>query len=185
MTRVLSVIGTVGLLIPSLGLAGCCGTCGSAGKAAECDPECPPGMAAEKAACGTACVPGMKVPKACDASVGGVEAPAHMPEVGPAALKTLLDSGANVTLLDARTGEYDDGRRIPGARSLAPDASAEAAAEVIPSKDALVVTYCSNLKCPASRMLAKRLGELGYSSILKFPEGIDGWAAAGHPVAEK
>ena len=53
---------------------------------------------------------------------------------------------------------------------------------MLTSKDALIVTYCSNLKCPASRMLAKRLAKLGYRNILEYPYGIAGWIEAGHKV---
>jgi len=52
----------------------------------------------------------------------------------------------------------------------------------LPGKDALIVTYCSNLKCPASSRLARRLRELGYTSVLEYPYGIEGWTKAGHEV---
>lgn len=100
------------------------------------------------------------------------------------ALDTLLQSGVPVVVLDARSGKYDDGRRIPGAKSLTDQASAEAAAKLIPAKDALVVTYCSNPKCPASDRLAKHLQTLGYKNIVELPAGIQGWSAAGKPVAK-
>ncbi|MFA5043959.1 MAG: rhodanese-like domain-containing protein [Kiritimatiellia bacterium] len=108
--------------------------------------------------------------------------PTMIPEINTAALKTLIDSGATLTLLDARTGKYDDGRRIPGALSLAPDAKDEAILAMLKSKDALIVTYCANLKCPASVMLADKLQALGYKHILEYPYGIEGWAAEGNPV---
>ena len=44
------------------------------------------------------------------------------------------------------------------------------------------MTYCSNLKCPASSRLARRLRELGYTSVLEYPYGIEGWTKAGHEV---
>ncbi len=42
---------------------------------------------------------------------------------------------------------------------------------------ALLVTYCTNLKCPASRALAARLTALGYTHVLEYPEGIEGWVS--------
>ena len=53
---------------------------------------------------------------------------------------------------------------------------------MIPTKDTLVVTYCSNLKCPASAQLASALRKQGYSNILEYPVGIEGWVAAGNEV---
>lgn len=98
------------------------------------------------------------------------------------ALKTLIDARTPVVILDARTGQYDDGRRIPGAKSLSPEATPEQVAAVVKAQDALIVTYCANLKCPASHMLAEHLKSLGYKNILEYRKGIEGWAAAGHPV---
>jgi rhodanese-related sulfurtransferase len=100
------------------------------------------------------------------------------------ALATLLAAKTPVTVLDARTGKYDDGRRIPGAKTLSAKATAAEAAKLIPSMDALVVTYCTSPKCPASKMLAERLAGLGYKNILKYPAGIEGWAAAGNTVVK-
>ncbi len=105
------------------------------------------------------------------------------PTLNTSALAVLLRAHVPFVLLDARTGRFDDGRRIPGAKSLSAAATAEQAAALIESKETLVVTYCSNLKCPASRLLAKRLEELGYTNVIEYPHGIDGWAKAGQKVA--
>ncbi|MDD5677032.1 MAG: hypothetical protein PHW60_03445 [Kiritimatiellae bacterium] len=50
------------------------------------------------------------------------------------------------------------------------------------SKSALIVTYCANLKCPASVELAGKLKALGYKHVLEYPYGIEDWAAKGNPV---
>ena len=115
-------------------------------------------------------------------SAPGVETASTLPTLNTAGLKVLLDSGASLTLLDARYGKYDDGRRIPGAKSLNAKSTASQIAAVIPSKESLVVTYCSNQKCPASNMLAEHLGELGYKNVIEYPYGIAGWADAGNKV---
>lgn len=99
-------------------------------------------------------------------------------------LKALLDSKVPVILLDARSGKWDDGKRIPGAKSLDAAATPDQVAAVIPAKEALVVTYCSNRQCPASGKLAKHLVGLGYSNVIEFPEGIAGWIEKGHAVVD-
>jgi rhodanese-related sulfurtransferase len=104
------------------------------------------------------------------------------PEIGTEHLQTLLRSGVPLVVLDARTGKYDDGTRIPGARSLSPAADAETAAKAVPSKETLVVTYCAGTHCPASGMLANHLSELGYKNIFEYPQGIEGWVKAGQEV---
>lgn len=98
------------------------------------------------------------------------------------ALKTLLDSGVPLTILDARSGKFDDGMRIPGAKSLNSESKPEEIAKIVPNKEALVVTYCSNLQCPASDMLYKHLKSLGYTNVIEYPEGIQGWKEAGNQV---
>src|SRR5579871_4796677 len=73
------------------------------------------------------------------------------------ALANLIASGVPLVILDARGGKYDDGKRIAHAKFLSYEATEKEAAQVIPSKNALVVVYCSNLQCPASSNLGKRL----------------------------
>jgi rhodanese-related sulfurtransferase len=105
-----------------------------------------------------------------------------MAEINASALRTLIDSGVALTLVDARTGKYDDGRRIAKAINLSPEAKDADIESALPSKDALIVTYCANVKCQASRMLAARLMALGYKRILEYPQGIEGWLGDGDPA---
>ena len=100
------------------------------------------------------------------------------------ALDALINAKADLIILDARSGKWDDGRRIPGAKSLNDKSSADEVKKVIPDKKSLVVTYCSNLKCPASAKLAKHLKKLGYTNILEYPQGIKGWADAGKKITK-
>ena len=102
--------------------------------------------------------------------------------VNTAALVSMIRAKTPMTVLDARAGKYDDGNRIPGAKALAPDATEEQVAAMVPDKQALVVTYCVNLKCPASHMLGERLRQLGYTNVLEYHEGIEGWMAAGNEI---
>lgn len=116
-----------------------------------------------------------------------VKEPAHEHEKGESVittqgLKALLSSGVPLTILDARSGKYDDGRRIPGAKSLNAESKISAILKILPEKEALIVTYCSNLKCPASGKLFERLKSLGYKNLIEYPEGIQGWIGAGHEV---
>ena len=85
-------------------------------------------------------------------------------------------------IVDARGGKFLDERRIPGAKALSAGSTPEQIAAALPDKNAKVVAYCTNLKCPASQMLAAKLVKLGYTNVEKYPEGIDGWEAAGKTV---
>jgi rhodanese-related sulfurtransferase len=97
-------------------------------------------------------------------------------------LAQLIEADENVVVLDARSGRYDDGRRIPGAKSLNAKSTPEEVAAVVGDKDTKIVTYCSSVKCPASGYLAKHLTKLGYKNVIEYPEGIAGWAQADKQV---
>lgn len=97
-------------------------------------------------------------------------------------IKEMLDAKENVIILDARTKEYDDGNRLPGALFLPYNSTDDAIKAAIPSTDSLVIVYCTSLKCPASKFLAERLSSMGYTNIFKYPEGINDWIQKGYPV---
>ena len=141
---------------------------------------CQPPEPCTEGVCGPDCNAAMCVPTQASA----VETPAKEVVIETPVLERLISSGVRVAILDARTGKFDDGMRIPGARSLSPEAAVQEVQKVISSKDELVVTYCANLKCPASRNLAKHLSELGYRNVLEYTAGIAGWKEAGHEVVK-
>lgn len=101
-------------------------------------------------------------------------------EINTEALAVLMRVKVPMLIFDARTGEYDDGRRVPGAKQLSPEATTKEIAGAIKSKEALVVAYCTNVDCPASRMLYRRLKKLGYKNVIEYPYGIEGWVKAGN-----
>jgi rhodanese-related sulfurtransferase len=100
-------------------------------------------------------------------------------------LAALIKAKAPSAILDARSGQYDDGKRIPGATQLSPKAEESDIAKLLPDKKAMIVTYCAGVKCPASKMLADKLKTLGYSNVIEYPEGIAGWIAAGNAIEQK
>lgn len=125
-------------------------------------------------------------------SGGCGDEPAKVAEKAPAeaelnteALAALIRTKVPVTVLDARSGKYDDGRRIPGAKALSASASDDAIAALLPNKDGLIVTYCASLTCPASKALAERLRKLGYKNVIEYPQGIAGWTEAGNSVEKQ
>lgn len=146
------------LLGSQSGLLANCGSCG--GKAEEKKPAC--------ASC--------EVKKDTKAAAKGEAT------VSTAGLKAILDAKTAVTLLDARSGKFDDGRRIPGAKSLNAGSSAEEVARIVPEKNGLVITYCAGLSCGASHKLAEYLRKAGYLNVVEYPEGIAGWVEGGNAV---
>ena len=100
--------------------------------------------------------------------------------ISTAGLKALLDARTPLTLVDARFGKWDDGARIKDARTANVQMSDKEIKRALPFKHKLIITYCSNLKCPASAKLAKKLSQMGYKNVIEYPYGIDGWRKAGY-----
>jgi rhodanese-related sulfurtransferase len=96
-------------------------------------------------------------------------------------LRTAIDSGA-VTVVDALPASYYDQQHLPGALNLYVEEARARALEVLPDKDAAIVTYCSNEACPNSEGVARVLGSLGYTNVRKYREGIQDWVEAGLPT---
>ncbi|MFJ4429325.1 rhodanese-like domain-containing protein [Streptomyces bobili] len=96
-------------------------------------------------------------------------------------LKAAIAAGT-VTVLDTLGGEYYAQQHLPGAVELVlADVEAQAA-ELLPDRNAAIVTYCSNPACPNSGQVADRLTALGYTKVRKYREGIEDWSEAGLPI---
>jgi rhodanese-related sulfurtransferase len=106
----------------------------------------------------------------------------HGPYINTTVLENLLESNLPMVLLDARSGKYDDKTRIPGAQSLNDKSTKDEVAKVIKTKDTLVITYCANLKCPASKNLYIHLKKLGYKNVLEYPFGMECWLESGNDI---
>ncbi len=104
------------------------------------------------------------------------------PYINIAVLENLIESNVPMVLLDARSGKWDDKSRIPGAQSLNDKSTKEEVEKTIKTKEALVVTYCANLKCPASNKLYIHLKKLGYKNVLEYPFGIQDWLESGNDI---
>ncbi len=106
----------------------------------------------------------------------------HGPYINTTVLENLIESNVPMALLDARSGKWDDKSRIPGAQSLNNKSTKDEVEKIIETKDTLVVTYCSNLKCPASNRLYIHLKKLGYKNVIEYPFGIQEWLETGNDI---
>jgi len=96
-------------------------------------------------------------------------------------LREAIDRHA-VVVVDALPKSYYDQQHLPGAVNLFVDEAKQRALEVLPDKDAAIVTYCSNEACPNSEGVARVLTSLGYTDVRKYREGIQDWVGAGLPT---
>lgn len=101
-----------------------------------------------------------------------------------AELKSWIDSGKTIQIIDARPKKFDDGAVIKGAVFLPYDSKNDLIAKILPSKDSVIVVYCASIKCPASGNLAEKLHALGYKNLYKYPEGIADWIDKKYPTSQ-
>jgi rhodanese-related sulfurtransferase len=91
-------------------------------------------------------------------------------------------AAGTVIVLDALGGAYYEQQHLPGALPLVASEVATRAAELLPDRDAAIVTYCSNAACPNSQQVSDGLAALGYTNVRKYRDGIQDWVEAGLPV---
>ncbi len=99
-------------------------------------------------------------------------------------LKTMLDRGEAVTIVEALPEQYYRTAHLPGALLLPHDQVDELAPTLLPDRAAQIVVYCANLPCPNSGIAAERLSELGYTHVREYAEGKQDWLDAGYPIEQ-
>lgn len=95
----------------------------------------------------------------------------------------LIEQGLEPLFIDVRAGASRDidPRRIPGAQLIELNQLAAQAAAW--PRDRELVLYCN---CPnevSAALAAKALAEQGFTRVRALSGGLDGWAAAGRPIA--
>lgn len=104
--------------------------------------------------------------------------------LGPLALKSLMDAGADMKIVFVGDEETFKAGHIQGSARVAL-ADVEAAFRDVP-KDRLIAVYCGCCQGRAggySEAAARRLRQLGYSRVLHLDGHLGGWREAGYPVA--
>ena len=93
-------------------------------------------------------------------------------------LQAAMNSG-DVVVVETLGPQYYEDAHLPGAINIPHTEVARLAPELLPDKDAAIVTYCSNPACRNSESAAAQLRALGYTDVRKYAEGKDDWRAAG------
>jgi rhodanese-related sulfurtransferase len=91
-------------------------------------------------------------------------------------LKRMMDEHADFVLIDARSHDAFDKEHIPGALSIPSDHLGPHLVEDY-DEDTTFVTYCTDMKCEASTVAAKKLSRYGYKNVLEYKAGIMDWKA--------
>ncbi|HET7543426.1 MAG TPA: rhodanese-like domain-containing protein [Polyangiaceae bacterium] len=97
-------------------------------------------------------------------------------------LKTALETGMPVALLEALPEKYYRHGHLPGAQLFPHDRARELASDLVPEKNRAIVIYCASATCQNSHQAARTLTELGYTNVRVYVEGKADWQAAGLPL---
>ena len=98
-------------------------------------------------------------------------------------LKAKLDGPDRPIVLEALPPMYYEEAHLPSALNMPHDQVDQLAPRLIPSKDSVVVVYCSNTPCQNSTIASRRLAALGYANVKEYVEGKQDWIEAGLPTA--
>jgi rhodanese-related sulfurtransferase len=101
-------------------------------------------------------------------------------------IETLLEIQENqedVMIVDVLSEDAYKQGHIPGAMNIPTDQIEQRAQDVL-DKSKPVVTYCASYACPASTNAARKLLEMGYTDVLDYKAGKQGWTSAGLELAQ-
>src|SRR3954454_19159947 len=92
-----------------------------------------------------------------------------------------LGSAERFSLVEALGPAYFADAHLPGAINIPPDQVDRLAVRLLPDLTADVVVYCSGT-CENARIVALRLGDLGYQQVAVYGGGKEEWVEHGLPV---
>jgi rhodanese-related sulfurtransferase len=106
-----------------------------------------------------------------------------LPTVTAEELVRKIEAGDEFVLVDALSPMAYAHSHLPRAINLPPSAVDPAVVtRRIPDRDAQIIVYCANPSCEDSIATAQRLQALGYTNVLHYPGGKNGWRDAGLPL---
>ena len=85
-------------------------------------------------------------------------------------------------LVEALAAQYYAEAHIPGALNMPLDDVEVLVPQLLPDKEAPVVTYCASGACENSALAREHLVRLGYQNVREYHEGKKDWIGAGLPV---
>lgn len=96
-------------------------------------------------------------------------------------LKTWMDSGEEMVVVDARAEEDYAVDHLPGAVSLLNMDVEERAGALLPLGVRIVV-YSNDWKCPASGLVAGKLDRMGFGPVHDYNDSYRDWVLRGLPL---
>lgn len=101
--------------------------------------------------------------------------------VDAAYTKKHLANGKTKVINVLSKGSFDK-KHLPGSVNI-PEESPDFAQQVqqmVPDKSTPVIVHCSSMECQASTRAARKLEGAGYTNVVDFKAGLQGWQEAGN-----
>jgi rhodanese-related sulfurtransferase len=95
-------------------------------------------------------------------------------------LKTALEDGQDIVVVDGRSAEAYEREHIPGAVNIPHRTISEESLAGL-SRSSLYVAYCDGIGCNASTKTAVKMATLGFR-VKELIGGLDWWKRDGHPT---
>ncbi len=99
-------------------------------------------------------------------------------------LKRILNGPDETPVINVLDPEHYRDKHIPATINI-PVSSNDFVRQVeqhVHSKTAPVVVYCAKTDCDASEKAAKKLEAAGFTAVMDFEAGVDGWSSAGYEL---
>jgi len=98
-------------------------------------------------------------------------------------LKAKMDNKEAFVLVEVLGSATFAEFHLPSAINVPVDDTFETGIQkAVPDKNKTVVVYCRDIECHASAKATRRMEALGYTNLLEYHNGKDGWKAAGLSV---
>ncbi|QDU88477.1 molybdopterin biosynthesis protein MoeB [Pirellulimonas nuda] len=104
-----------------------------------------------------------------------------MRTVTPQGLKDMQDAGQKFVLVNTLPADHFEQTKIVGAVNI-PESDSDFVDRVkkqAGNKHETVVVYCANSDCDSSTRGARMLEDAGFTHVIDFESGADGWKNAG------
>jgi rhodanese-related sulfurtransferase len=88
----------------------------------------------------------------------------------------------DVVVVEALGASFFASGHIPGAVNIPPHRVRAAARAHLPDLEAAVVVYGASASCRQAAIVIRILIALGYRDVSRYPDGKQGWTAAGLPL---
>lgn len=92
-------------------------------------------------------------------------------------LRQMQSSGERFLLINTLPEDKFNQTRIPGARNIPGDSTefVRRVEQAAGGKDESIIVYCGNAQCDSSTKAARRLSEAGFTHVLDYEAGAEGW----------